>query len=74
MNDFWIVYDLASGEERWRGSGSVGSAAQQQLPEGLGVVIVPQAALVGAMLDLSGCATRLLPTSTRRPRQCGRAS
>ena len=53
MNDFWIVYDLASGEERWRGSGSVGSAAQQQLPEGLGVVIVPQAALVGAMLDLS---------------------
>ena len=50
--EHWIIYDLASGEERWRGSGSVGSAAQQQLPEDLGVVIVPQAAIVGAALDL----------------------
>ena len=50
--EYWVIYDLASGEERWRGSGSVGSAAQQQLPEELGVVIVPQAALVGAVLDL----------------------
>ena len=50
--EHWIVYDLESGDERWRGSGSVGSAAQQQLPEDLGVVIVPQAAIVGAALDL----------------------
>jgi len=50
--EHWIVYDLESGDERWRGSGSIGSAAQQQLPEDLGVVIVPQAAIVGAALDL----------------------
>jgi hypothetical protein len=50
--EYWVIYDLASGEERWRGSGSVGSAAQQQIPEDLGVVIVPQAALLGPVLDL----------------------
>jgi len=50
--EHWIVYDLETGDERWRGSGVVGSAALQHLPEELGVVVVPQAAIVGAALDL----------------------
>jgi len=39
--EHWIIYDLASGEELWRGGGSVGSAAQQQFAEGMGMVMVP---------------------------------
>jgi len=50
--EYWIVYDLASGAERWRGSGVTGAAAGQVLPEGLGIVLVPSAALGGEMLDL----------------------
>jgi len=50
--EYWIVYDLASGAERWRGSGVTGAAAGQVLPEGLGIVLVPSAALGGETLDL----------------------
>ncbi len=50
--EHWIVYDLETGDERWRGSGVAGSAALQEVPDDLGVVIVPQAAIVGAALDL----------------------
>lgn len=51
--EFWIVYDLASGDELWRGSGSAGSAEQQALPEGCGLVVVPPETVRGATLDLS---------------------
>ncbi|MBB3586011.1 hypothetical protein [Sphingomonas sp. BK481] len=50
--EYWIVYDLASGAERWRGSGVTGAAAGQVLPDGLGIVLVPSAALGGETLDL----------------------
>lgn len=50
--EYWIVYDLASGAERWRGSGVTGSADGQVLPEGLSLVVVPSRALEGEILDL----------------------
>lgn len=50
--EFWIVYDLASGDELWRGSGSAGSAEQQALPEGCSLVVVPPETVRGATLDL----------------------
>jgi hypothetical protein len=50
--EYWIVYDTASGAERWRGSGVAGAAAGQVLPEGLEIVLVPSAALEGETLDL----------------------
>lgn len=50
--EHWIVFDLASGEARWRGSGPYGAAAAQPLPEGLGVVIVPQAVVASPTDDL----------------------
>jgi hypothetical protein len=50
--EFWIVYDLASGNEVWRGSGSAGSAEQQELPAGCGLVVVPPQMVQGATLDL----------------------
>ena len=50
--EHWIVYDLASGEELWRGGGSIGSAAQQQFPEGMGMVMVPAQVVRAPTLDL----------------------
>ncbi len=41
--EYWIVYDLATGEELYTGSGMPGTAAYQQAPEGTGVIMVPQA-------------------------------
>lgn len=43
--EYWIVYDLATGEELYPGSGTAGAAAYQQLPEGAGIMLVPQAVL-----------------------------
>jgi hypothetical protein len=50
--EYWIFYDLASGEERMRGSGPIGTAAVQRVPEGLGIALVPAAAAMGQTLDL----------------------
>jgi len=50
--EYWIVYDLASGAELWRGSGSAGTAAYQPLPEGAAMVLVPQAVVATPILDL----------------------
>lgn len=50
--EYWIFYDLVSGEERMRGSGPVGTAAVQRVPEGLGITLVPAAAAMGQTLDL----------------------
>jgi hypothetical protein len=61
--EYWIVYDLASGEELWRGGGSTGSATQQQVPDGAGIVMVPADVVRGQMLDLDGlraaCAAKI---------------
>ncbi|WP_137898355.1 hypothetical protein [Sphingomonas sp. 2SG] len=50
--EYWIVYDLVSGIERYRGAGSVGTAELQSLPEGLGIALVPAAAVQQADVDL----------------------
>lgn len=50
--EYWIVYHLATGGELWRASGAIGTASLQDLPEGLGLVVVPPAALLGVELDL----------------------
>lgn len=51
--EYWIIYDLATGEDRVRGSGSTGMATMQVLPEGCGIIRVPQAALLGRSIDLA---------------------
>lgn len=50
--EFWIVYDLATGEERWRGQGPTGMSAHQSYPEGLGIMVVPQAVVQSPEVDL----------------------
>lgn len=50
--EHWIIYDLASGEELWRGGGSVGSAAQQEFAEGMGMVMVPAQVVLAPAIDL----------------------
>ncbi|MEG3084818.1 hypothetical protein U1707_14285 [Sphingomonas sp. PB2P12] len=52
MNEYWIVYDVATGDERWRGSGSIGTSLHQQLPEGFALVLVPMAVVANAVIDL----------------------
>ena len=50
--EYWIIYDLATGEDRLRGSGPVGTAALQAVLEGFGIVLVPPAAVMGPTIDL----------------------
>ncbi|MEG8040506.1 hypothetical protein QP166_14565 [Sphingomonas sp. LR60] len=50
--EYWIFFDLASGAELWRGSGSAGTAALQQVPEGAGMAVVPQAVISGPTVNL----------------------
>lgn len=50
--EFFVVYDIESGAERWRGQGAPGIAAQQQPGEGRAVMVVPEAAIVGDTIDL----------------------
>lgn len=45
--EHWIVYDLATGQPLYPSSGSTGTAAYQQLPDGTGLVVVPQQMLLG---------------------------
>ncbi len=45
MMENWIVYANASGEVLWRGGGSAGSSAMQEVPAGASLVIVPAAAI-----------------------------
>lgn len=52
MNEYWIVYDLATGKEVFRGSGASGSAGTQPLAEGLGIALVPPAAIQRPEIDL----------------------
>jgi hypothetical protein len=50
--EYWIIYDLATGADRLRGSGPVGTAGLQAVPEGFGIVLVPPAAVMGPTIDL----------------------
>jgi len=50
--EYWIFFDIATGAELWRGSGTTGNAAIQPIPDGAGMVIVPQAVVASPTLDL----------------------
>lgn len=52
MNDFWVVYDQASGEELYRGSGAAGAGGYQTLQEGTALVVVPIEVVRSPLLDL----------------------
>jgi hypothetical protein len=49
MTEYFIVFDKATGDERWRGQGLAGAAASQVLPEGLAVISIPQAVWSGPL-------------------------
>lgn len=44
--EFWIIYDLETGLELYAGSGAAGSTIYQQVPDGAGIVQVPQAVIL----------------------------
>lgn len=55
MSEYWIVYDAATGAECYRGTSTTpGSAAAQQVGDGLAVFPVSKAVFQSAPLDLDG--------------------
>lgn len=50
--EYWIVYDLATGEPLYRGSGSAGMGAVQVLPDGAALILVPQAVVQTTEINL----------------------
>lgn len=48
----FVIYDVETGEERWRAQGNPGDAARQELPEGLAAAVVPQIALATVPADI----------------------
>lgn len=50
--EFFLVYDTATGEVRWRGQGPAGTAQIQQPGDGLAVAVVPKECIVGDAIDL----------------------
>lgn len=50
--EYWIVFDVTSGSELWRGSGSTGTSVYQQLPDGAALVVVPQGVIATPELNL----------------------
>ena len=50
--EYWIVYSLDTFEQVYRGSGNVGSSVYQQLPEGLGLIVVPYAVIADGKFDI----------------------
>jgi hypothetical protein len=58
--EFWIVYDLATGEELYVGQGAIGTAAYQQAPEGCGVILVPAAMVRQVPRDLDALRAALV--------------
>ena len=50
--EYWVVWNTTDGTERWRGQGSTGDAAIQELPAGLAALVVPRAAVEGETVNL----------------------
>ena len=50
--DYWIVYDEATGSVLWRGEGSSGVGAYQQVPEGAALVVVPRQVIAKPEIDM----------------------
>jgi len=53
MFEHFVAYDLASGKELWRGSGPAGAALAQPLPDGVGILLVPQEVVRQIEIDLT---------------------
>lgn len=49
MNDYFFSYDIATGEERWKGRGDI---SIQNLPAGFGIVAVSEAHFAGNLVDV----------------------
>lgn len=58
--EYWLIFDVASGEVLMRGSGSVGLASLQTVPEGAALVVVPFAVVAQPQLDLEALRDDLL--------------
>lgn len=58
--EYWIIYDLETGEELYAGSGSIGTGAFQKVPDGAGILIVPQAVVAQRPRDLEALRTALV--------------
>lgn len=58
--EYWLIYDVATGDVLMRGSGSRGTAALQLPPQGAALAVVPYAVVAQPELDLgalrSACA------------------
>lgn len=52
MFEHFVAYDLATGKELWRGSGPAGAAQAQPLPDGVGILLVPQEVVRQVEIDL----------------------
>ena len=52
-NEYWLVYNLSDGAERWRGKGPIGQfeIEQEEPPEGGGLLLIPKEA-IGDTLDM----------------------
>ncbi|GAA3708575.1 hypothetical protein GCM10022268_17370 [Sphingomonas cynarae] len=60
MFEHFVAYDLASGKELWRGSGPAGAALTQPLPNGVGILLVPQEVVMQIEIDLPALRTALM--------------
>jgi malonyl CoA-acyl carrier protein transacylase len=52
-SETWVVWDITTGEERWRSQGQTGEASKQELPPGLAAMVVPMEAIAGPTVDLA---------------------
>ncbi|WP_242183208.1 hypothetical protein [Sphingomonas sp. CARO-RG-8B-R24-01] len=52
MTEYYVVYDVVTGDVRLRGSGSTGATANQAVPEGAAVLQVPPEAFSGFDINL----------------------
>jgi hypothetical protein len=50
--EYWIVYDIETGQVLYPGSGSLGVAQSQVLPQGAALLMVPLAAISGGTINL----------------------
>lgn len=59
MFENFIVYDKASGKELWRGSRPAGTGISRPLPDGAGILFVPQEVMEQIEIDLDALRTAL---------------
>lgn len=52
VTEYFFTYDFATGGEQWKGTGPIGIAAQQNLPAGVGIVIVSETEYAGLLANV----------------------